>query len=183
MVLVDHQIRAGIENEAFEITPYNPDQVNPNSYDLRLGDEFKYYSGYMATPIDPYIERDVKLGLTSRTGRYIIKKHEYILGSTLESISLPDNLCAELNGKSSLARLGVQIHQTGGWIDCGFSGTITLEIFNSGPRPVVLYPGMLIGQLVFHPTEPAEEPYNRRGSSKYNGQQGPVESRYYQNRK
>jgi len=182
MVLVDHQIKAAIENEILGIDPYNPDLINPNSIDVRLSDEFRDYRGYMATPIDPYDERDVMLGQVIRTGPLVLQRHESILASTIETITLPKTICAELNGKSSLARLGLQIHQTGGWVDAGFIGQITLELFNAGKRPLKLIPGMPIGQLVFHPTEEAEKGYGDRKSSKYQGQKGPVGSRYYLNK-
>lgn len=182
MVLVDHQIKAAIEDNVLGVDPYNSELVNSNSLDIRLSNSFLDYRGYMLTPINPFNERDVNLGLVERSGPIVLKRHESILASTIETISLPNFICAELTGKSSLARLGLQIHQTGGWIDCGFSGQITLELFNAGKRPIELIPNMPIGQLVFHETEEAEKGYGDRKSSKYQGQKGPVGSRYYLNK-
>ena len=182
MILVDHQIRESILSGMIEVTPINLDNINPNSLDLTLSNKFLYYGSFANTSIDPYNRRSIEYGLKTVTGSYRLKHGEFILGSTIEKISLPDDICAELNGKSSLARLGLQIHQTGGWIDCGFSGNITLEIYNSGQRSIILKPGMLIGQLVFHQTERAEEPYGSRKSSKYQDQAGPVASKYYLNK-
>jgi dCTP deaminase len=182
MVLVDHQIKAAILNEVLGVEPYREELVNPNSLDITLSKKFSFQKGYEKTPINPYNERDVTIGWVEQTGPVIISPGQLILGSTVEYISLPRTICAELNGKSSLARLGLQNHQTGGWIDCGFSGQITLELFNAGKRPIVLIPNMPIGQLVFHETEEAENGYGDRKSSKYQGQKGPVGSRYYLNK-
>jgi len=181
MILVDHQIRAAVENQAFSIDPFNPDRINPNSIDITLSDLFRYQRGFEKTPINPFLERDVTIGWKDHTGKITINPGQFILGSTAEKITLPNDLCAELNGKSSLARLGLDIHKTGGWIDAGFSGQITLELYNAGLRPIKLIPGMPIGQLVFHATEEAEKGYGDRTGSKYQDQAGPVGSRYYQN--
>lgn len=180
MILVDHQIRESILAGMIEVTPYNPDNINPNSLDLTLSDKFLYYGSFANTSIDPYNRRSIEYGLKTVTGSYRLKHGEFILGSTVEKISLPDDICAELNGKSSLELIGLQI--TGGYMDCGFSGTVSLKIFNSGQRSIILKPGMLIGQLVFHRTEPAEAPYGSRKSSKYQDQTGPTPSKYYLNK-
>jgi len=182
MVLVDHQIKAAIQNEILGVEPFLEELINPNSLDLILSDRFSYQKGYEKVAIDPYSERDVTLGWVEKKGPVKIHPGQLILGYSVERISLPKTICAELNGKSSLARLGLQVHQTGGWIDCGFSGHIVFEFGNIGQRPIKLIPGMTIAQLVFHPTEEAEKGYGEKSGSKYQGQEGPVGSRYYLNR-
>jgi len=106
-----------------------------------------------------------------------------VLGSTLERVGIPPDLAARLEGKSSLGRLGLMTHSTAGFLDPGFHGHVTLELSNVANLPITLYPGMRIGQIaVFQLTTPAERPYGSRGSrSKYQGQQGPTPSRYWEN--
>ena len=108
---------------------------------------------------------------------------EFVLGSTLELCTLPDDLAGRLEGKSSLGRLGLLTHSTAGFIDPGFSGHITLELSNVANLPITLWPGMKIGQLcILRLTSPAEHPYgSARAGSKYQGQRGPTPSRSYQN--
>jgi dCTP deaminase len=100
----------------------------------------------------------------------------------MEKIELSDSICATIEGKSSLARLGITVHQTGGWIDCGFRGTITLEMTNENMRPVILSAGMPIAQLVFYKTERAEIPYHAKQNAKYRDQSGATGSRYFENK-
>jgi dCTP deaminase len=106
-----------------------------------------------------------------------------VLGSSFEQISLPDDLVARIEGKSSLGRLGLLIHSTAGFIDAGFSGHITLELSNVANLPITLYPGMKIGQVSFlRMTTPADVPYgSAKVGSKYQGQRGPTPSRYWEN--
>lgn len=180
-VLVDWQIQAYIESDHFSVSPFDPKLINPNSLDFRLADGHKKYMGFMCSPINPYDQETVEQGLFEKTGKFVLSPGKFVLGSTVEKIRLPADICAEITGKSSVARLGIQIHQTGGWIDAGFEGQITLEIGNCGTRPVLLHPGMLIGQLVFHQTQIAKVPYGNRPGSKYQNQAGPVASKYFQN--
>ncbi len=112
-------------------------------------------------------------------GRFILHPGEFVLGSTVERVAIPDDLVARLEGKSSLGRLGLLIHSTAGYIDPGFEGTITLELSNVARLPIAIYPGMPIGQISFlQMTTPVDRPY--RG--KYGGQEGPTASRYHENR-
>ena len=108
---------------------------------------------------------------------------EFVLGSTLERVAVPDDLVGRVEGKSSLGRLGLLIHSTAGFIDAGFDGHITLELANVASLPITLYPGMKIGQVSFmRMTTPAERPYGAGASgSKYQGQRGPTPSRYFEN--
>lgn len=183
--LVDFQIENHIECNEIQITPYNKDLVNPNSIDIRLGYDFiKYEStGY---PIDPYepIPKNRTTKICLKNNEHIfITRDDFILGTTLEKITLPRNIRARLEGKSSLARMGLVTHQTGGYIDAGFSGEITLELSSVFPDPVKLYPGMPIGQLVFTKTAPCNISYNEKSSSKYHEQKGATESLYHRNKK
>jgi len=106
--------------------------------------------------------------------------HEFVLGSTVERLKMPDDLVARLEGRSSLGRLGVVIHSTAGFVDPCFDGHVTLEISNLANLPIALYPGMRIGQLSFlQMTTAADRPYGPARGSKYNGQKLPTASRLY----
>ncbi|MEM8618255.1 MAG: dCTP deaminase, partial [Actinomycetota bacterium] len=108
---------------------------------------------------------------------------EFVLGSTLERIGMPNDIVGRVDGKSSLGRLGLLIHSTAGFVDPGFDGHITLELANVASLPITLYPGMRIGQISFmQMTTPADEPYGAGAlGSKYHGQHGPTPSRYFEN--
>jgi dCTP deaminase len=116
-------------------------------------------------------------------GAFILHPGEFVLGSTLELVTLPDDIVARLEGKSSLGRLGLLIHSTAGFVDPGWNGHLTLELSNVATLPIALYPGMKIGQISFlRMTTAAENPYGSGAvSSKYQGQRGPTPSRYYLN--
>lgn len=182
-VLVDYQLTSLIENKRLVIVPIMEGAIQPNSIDVRLNNNFAAYdSRFSEVEINPYSETSVKLGLKHvTTDRILLTKGSFLLAETMEYVELPDDMCATIEGKSSLARLGVTVHQTGGWIDCGFHGTITLEMTNENVRPIILTAGMPIAQLVFYQTKSAEIPYNKRKSAKYNKQSGAVASRFFQN--
>jgi len=114
---------------------------------------------------------------------FILHPGEFVLGSTLERVTLPDDLVARLEGKSSLGRLGLLIHSTAGFIDPGWDGHVTLELSNVANLPITIYHGMKIGQVSFMQlSEPASAPYGSSTlGSKYQGQRGPTPSRYWQN--
>jgi len=116
-------------------------------------------------------------------GVFILHPGEFVLGSTLERVAVPNDLVARVEGKSSLGRLGLLIHSTAGFIDAGFDGHVTLELANVANLPITLYPGMKIGQISFMKmTSPAENPYGSGAKgSKYQGQRGPTPSRYFEN--
>jgi dCTP deaminase len=183
MELVDWQIEEYVNNGIIGIKPFDIDNINPNSYDITLGNKFKVYTNPNDHIIDPYDEFSLKK-LDCKyveCNEIVVYPHEALLASTIEIISLPINIKAELDGKSSIARLFINNHQCGGYIDAGFHGEITLEI--DVKFPTRLYTGMKIGQLKFTKTEDCKLPYNKRISSKYNGQTGPTESMYYKNQK
>lgn len=180
-VMVDWQIKKAIRKHQIQIDPFNIQHINPNSIDVKLGSVFLSY-GDSSEVLDPYDSSSIISNLEEVTREWI-NPGEFLLASTLETISLPDNIVASIEGKSSIARLGVELHQTGGWIDAGFCGQVTLEMCNVNTRPVRIYPGMLVGQLVFYKTKHAAIPYGMKASSKYQGQTGPVASRYNLNNK
>jgi dCTP deaminase len=183
MILVDWQILDRIERGHLTIDPYDRSLVQPNSIDIRLGNHFVWYKPGSEV-IDPYNKDSVIADVEeTHADFFILEPGRFILAETLECIGLPDNIVATIEGKSSIARLGVTLHQTGGWIDAGFRGTITLEMCNVNTRPVKIYAGMPIGQLVFYTTERAENPYYKKGDAKYLDQRQATLSRYHANRK
>ena len=183
-ILVDFEIKAAINNGELIIEPYDETLIQPNSYDVRLHNKFSWHEASDEI-IDPFQGKSILQGLTSVTDdNFIVAPGQFILGATLESICLPADIVGQLTGKSSLARLGVMVHVTAGFIDAGFShppAQITLEIVNVGLRPVKLYAGMPIAQMVFTRTATCEQPYNVKPNAKYNGQDAAAHSRYYLN--
>ena len=183
MILVDWQLLDRIERGFIKIDPYDPALVQPNSVDIRLGNHFVWYKTSDVV-IDPHDRETIISGVEeTEADEFVIRPGAFVLARTLECIELPDNIVATLEGKSSIARLGVTLHQTGGWIDAGFRGTITLEMANVNSRPVKVYAGMPIGQLVFYTTERAENPYYKKGDAKYLDQRQATLSRYHANKK
>jgi dCTP deaminase len=179
-ILIDEEIAIHIESGKIKIDPYNADLINPNSIDVTLGNHFIYYKSNNV-PIDINEPRTVNYDTESvKCQDYIINPGKFVLGTTVETILLPPNIVASIEGKSSLARVGLSIHATGGWIDSGFAGKITLEMFNLNVRPIKLSAGMRIGQLVFFKTgRHCKLPYNLRPSSKYMNQSETTASRYF----
>jgi len=183
MILVDWQLLDRIRRGYIKIDPYDEKLVQPNSLDIRLGNHFVWYRDG-STIIDPYNQESVTSQVDEvHAESFVLHPGQFVLAETLEAIELPDNIVATIEGKSSIARLGIALHQTGGWIDAGFRGTITLEMSNVNPRPVKVYAGMPIGQLVFYTTERAERPYNKKDDAKYLDQRQATLSRYHRNKK
>lgn len=164
-ILSDSSIIECITTEKIGITPeVEPIQVQPGSLDLRLGPD---YSNEHTN--ETYENCDT----------VVFEPGTFYLSHTLDRVSLPDDLSAMVSGRSSLARKGLIVHTTAGWIDAGFEGDITLEVFNFGDEPVVLEPGDRVGQLVFFQMDkPADNPYGEQSDSKYQGQSGPTRSRF-----
>ena len=185
MILSDRDIRAEIESGRIVIEPYVPDAVQPSSLDLHLANRFRVFRNNRTAVIDPRADQPELTELVEIDGDepFILHPGEFVLGSTLERIRLPDDLVARLEGKSSLGRLGLLIHSTAGFIDPGWNGQVTLELSNVSNLPITIYPEMKIGQISFvQLTEPAESPYGSGDiGSKYQDQRGPVPSRYWQN--
>jgi len=184
MVLSDRTIRRLIDDGRIEIEPYDPALLQPSSVDVRVDRLFRVFRNNRAPYIDVKVEQDLtELVEVDDVEPFILHPGEFVLGSTLERIRLPDDLVARLEGKSSLGRLGLLIHSTAGFIDPGWNGHVTLELSNVANLPITIYHGMKIGQISFMElTEPAETPYGAGAiGSKYQGQRGPTPSRYWQN--
>jgi dCTP deaminase len=183
-ILVDFEIRNAIAGGSLIIDPFDDALIQPNSYDVRLANSFSWHEAGPSI-IDPYDSDSVLEGLVSVTDEtFLLAPAQFVLGATVEKFSLPSDIVGQLTGKSSLARLGVMVHVTAGFIDAGFSdppAQITLEIVNVGMRPVRLHAGMAIAQMVFTQTSVCETPYNAKPSAKYNGQPAAAHSRYYLN--
>jgi dCTP deaminase len=185
VVLSDRTIRRLIEEGRIGIDPYDESLVQPSSVDVRVDRYFRVFHNARYPFIDVKEQQEDLTELVEVDGEtpFILHPGEFVLGSTLERIRLPDDLRAQLDGKSSLGRLGLLIHSTAGFIDPGWDGHVTLELSNVANLPITIYHGMKIGQLSFvQLTEPAEAPYGSGGlGSKYQGQKGPTPSRYWQN--
>src|SRR5947209_12068083 len=155
--------------------------VQPSSVDLRLDRYFRVFQNHRYSHIDPAEEQDeLTVQVEPKDDEpFVLHPGEFVLGSTLEQVTLPDDLAGRLEGKSSLGRLGLLTHSTAGFIDPGFTGHVTLELSNVANLPITLWPGMKIGQLcILRLTSPAEHPYgSAHAGSKYQGQRGPTPSR------
>src|ERR1700742_4433846 len=185
MVLSDRTIATAIAEGRIGIDPYDDALLQPSSVDVRVDSRFRVFHNarYPYIDVKQPQEQLTELVEIGRAEPFILHPGEFVLGSTLERITLPDDLVARLEGKSSLGRLGLLIHSTAGFIDPGWDGHVTLELSNVANLPITIYFGMKIGQLSFvQLTEPAETPYGSGEiGSKYQGQRGPTPSRYWQN--
>ena len=185
MVLSDRTIRRLLAEGRIGIEPLDETLVQPSSVDVRVDRYFRVFHNARYPYIDVKQPQDELTELVEVADEqpFILHPGEFVLGSTLERITLPDDLVARLEGKSSLGRLGLLIHSTAGFIDPGWDGHVTLELSNVANLPITIYHGMKIGQLSFvQLSEPAEVPYGADGlGSKYQGQQGPTPSRYWKN--
>src|SRR5881275_2536425 len=185
MVLSDRTITRLLEQGRIEIDPYDPSLLQPSSVDVRVDRYFRVFrnSRYPFIDVKQAQEELTELVEIEDETPFILHPGEFVLGSTLERVRLPDDLVARLEGKSSLGRLGLLIHSTAGFIDPGWDGHVTLELSNVATLPITIYPGMKIGQISFmQMTEPATMPYGSAAiGSKYKGQKGPTASRYWQN--
>jgi len=184
MLLSDREIKKEIAAGRLVLEPHDEELTQPSSIDVRLDRYFRVFNNSRYTHIDPAVQQDELTALVEPDGDdpFVLHPGEFVLGSTLEVVTLPDDLAGRLEGKSSLGRLGLLTHSTAGWIDPGFTGHITLELSNVANLPITLWPGMKIGQLcLFRLASPAEHPY---GSvvygSRYQGQRGPTPSRAWQ---
>ena len=185
MLLSDRDLRKEIESGRVGIDPFEPAMIQPSSIDLRIDRYFRVFQNHRYAHIDPSVEQDELTQLVEPDGSepFILHPGEFVLGSTWEVVTLPDDLAGRLEGKSSLGRLGLLTHSTAGFIDPGFTGHITLELSNVATLPIKLWPGMKIGQLcLFRLSSPAEHPYGSAVyGSRYQGQRGPTPSRSWQN--
>lgn len=182
MILSDRDIRAALASGRVKVDSREPLHIHASSIDLRLGNVFKLYEHSKFAILDPKNPETFSGNMRTITiaegEPFIVQPGEFVLGVTQETLTVPDDLVARVEGRSSLGRLGIIIHSTAGFVDPGFSGTITLEISNLNRLPVSLYPGMRVCQIAFEQmTGPAEMPYNKKPHSKYQNQKLPEESR------
>ena len=185
MLLSDRDIRAELDSGRVQLDPYDPAMIQPSSIDVRLDRFFRLFDNHKYAVIDPSQDQPDLTRLVEPEGDepFVLHPGEFVLGSTYESVTLPDDVAARLEGKSSLGRLGLLTHSTAGFIDPGFTGHVTLELSNVATLPITLWPGMKIGQMCFFRlSSPAEAPYGSGASgSRYQGQRGPTASRSFQN--
>ncbi len=185
MILSDRSIREELAAGRIVIDPLDDKAIQPSSVDLHCDSLFRVFRNDTTPFIDPKEPQEdlTELVDVAEGGAFILHPGEFVLGSTLERVALPDDLVARLEGKSSLGRLGLLIHSTAGFVDAGWDGHLTLELSNVANLPIALYPGMKIGQISFlRMTTAAERPYGSSTvGSKYQGQRGPTPSRYYLN--
>jgi dCTP deaminase len=184
-LLSDRDLLAEVKSGALVLDPFDAELVQPSSIDVRLDRLFRVFNNHLYTHIDPAVRQDdLTAAVRVDHGQaFVLHPGEFVLASTLEVITLGDQLAGRLEGKSSLGRLGLLTHSTAGFIDPGFSGHVTLELSNVATLPIKLWPGMKIGQLcIFRLSSPAEHPYGSAVyGSRYQGQRGPTPSRSYQN--
>ena len=181
MLLSDRDIRARVDAGDIALDPWEPEMVQPSSVDVRLDRMFRVFENHRYPHIDPAEDQPELTRLVEPGGDdpFILHPGEFVLGSTFEVVTLPNDVAARLEGKSSLGRLGLLTHSTAGFIDPGFSGHVTLELSNMATLPIKLWPGMKIGQLCFFQlSSAAEHPYGSQAyGSRYQGQRGPTPSR------
>lgn len=185
MLLSDRDIRLELSSGRISLAPLDLDMVQPSSIDVRLDRFFRLFDNHKYQHIDPALDQPdlTRLVEVESDEAFVLHPGEFVLGATFEVVSLPDDVAARLEGKSSLGRLGLLTHSTAGFIDPGFSGHVTLELSNVATLPITLWPGMKIGQLCFFRlSSPAEHPYgSEKYGSRYQGQRGPTASRSFQN--
>jgi len=185
VLLSDRDIRAQVDAGRVVLEPWDSAMVQPSSVDVRLDRLFRLFDNHKYPVIDPAQDQSdlTRLVDVGPDEPFVLHPGEFVLGATHEVVTLPDDVAARLEGKSSLGRLGLLTHSTAGFIDPGFTGHVTLELSNTATMPILLYPGMKIGQLCFFQlSSPAEAPYGQgaRGS-RYQGQRGPTASRSHVN--
>lgn len=185
MILSDRTIKLEIASGRIMIEPLDPNDIQPSSVDLHLGDDFQVFRNSRYPYIDPAREQ---VGLTERVGAsveepFVLHPGEFVLGTTIERIALPEDIVGRLEGKSSLGRLGLLIHSTAGYVDPGWDGRLTLELSNVANLPIVLSPGMKIGQISFaQMTTVVDRPYGHPElGSKYQGQWQATPSKMHMN--
>lgn len=185
VLLSDRDIRAEIDAERIKLDPLDTSMIQPSSVDVRLERMFRLFDNHKYAHIDPAADQPelTRLVEVDPEDPFILHPGEFVLGATYESVTLPDDVAARLEGKSSLGRLGLLTHSTAGFIDPGFSGQVTLELSNMATLPIKLWPGSKIGQLCFFRlTSPAEYSYGAGAhQSRYQGQRGPTASRSHVN--
>jgi dCTP deaminase len=185
VLLSDRDIRAEIAAGRVRLDPYDPAMIQPSSIDVRIDRYFRLFDNHKYGFIDPALDQPdlTRMVQVEADEPFVLHPGEFVLGSTYERVGLPNDVAARLEGKSSLGRLGLLTHSTAGFIDPGFTGHVTLELSNVATLPILLWPGMKIGQMCFFRlSSPSDKPYGAGASgSRYQGQRGPTASRSHQN--
>jgi len=185
MLMSDRDIRASIESGQIGLEPLDMGLLQPSSFDVRLDRFFRLFDNHKYAYIDPAEDQSdlTRFVEVNADEAFILHPGEFVLGSTYEFVTLPDNIAARLEGKSSLGRLGLLTHSTAGFVDPGFNGHVTLELANVSNLPIKLWPGMKVGQLCFFQlSSPSETPYgSAKYLNRYQGQRGPTASRSFMN--
>ncbi len=185
MVLSDRSIKEALLAARIRIEPFDPDDIQPSSVDLHLGSRFQVFRNSRYPYIDPMREQAGLMELVEASAEepFVLHPGEFVLGTTVERVVLADDIVARLEGKSSLGRLGLLIHSTAGYVDPGWDGKLTLELSNVANLPIVLSPGMAIGQVsFFEMSTRVERPYGTPGlGSKYQGQNDVTPSKMFRN--
>lgn len=184
MILSDRDIKKAIKKGDIKIAP-KPNlkvQLGSCSIDLRLGNKFAVFNYSKYSYIDPRNTKFLKKVMTEvmvkKDEPFVLQPNDFVLATTMESVTLPDNMIARLEGRSSLGRLGIVVHSTASVFDAGWNGKVVMELGNLGRMPVALYPGMRVCAFTFEElTSPADVPYGKKKSAKYKKQQKPVPSR------
>ncbi len=183
VLLSDRDIRAELDANRIGLDPYEPGMIQPSSIDVRLDRYFRLFDNHKYPFIDPAEDQPELTHLIEvrPDEAFILHPGEFVLASTYEAVTLPDDVAARLEGKSSLGRLGLLTHSTAGFIDPGFTGHVTLELSNVATLPIKLWPGMKIGQMCFFRlSSPSERPYgSAEYANRYQGQRGPTASRSF----
>lgn len=183
MILSDHTIKDYLAAGRIAISPLGDGCVQPASVDVRLDKHILVFRNSRRPYIDvrQNLSDMMEMETACEDQPFMLHPGEFVLGSTLEHVEVPDDLVARLEGKSSLGRIGLLIHSTAGYVDPGWKGQLTLELSNVANLPITLYPGMRIGQLSFSMlTIPADLPYGSPElGSKYQGQTLPTASRIH----
>ena len=185
VLISDRDIRRHLDSGRVHLEPYDPAMVQPASVDVRLDRWFRLFDNHKYAHIDPSQEQPdlTRLVEVAPDEPFVLHPGEFVLGATYEKVTLPDDVAARLEGKSSLGRLGLLTHSTAGFIDPGFSGHVTLELSNMATLPIKLWPGSKVGQLCFFQLSSAtEHPYGSGAyGNRYQGQRGPTASRSHLN--
>lgn len=181
MVLSDHDIKIELSRGRIVIDPLDEQLIQPASIDLRLGDNFRVFQNSNHVAIDPRVHQPnlTEEIVVAPDDAFVLHPGQFALGTTYERVAVPDDVLGKLEGKSSLGRLGLMIHSTAGYIDPGWDGQITLELSNVASLPILLHPGMRIGQISFERmSSPVDVPYGAPGlGSHYQGQRGATAGR------
>lgn len=184
MILADREIKKALKTGRIVVDPPIDEavQLGSCSIDLRLGRKFAVFNYSKHAYIDPYDKKGVGAVMEEMEVKgkdpFILQPGDFVLATSIERITIPDDLLARLEGRSSLGRLGVVVHSTASVFEPGWTGVVVMELGNMGRMPVALYPGMRICALSFEElTSPVEVPYSKKKSAKYKKQESPLPSK------